>query len=432
MKKHKINIVTLGCSKNLVDSEVLMKQIASNHAEVVHNSSDPDYKTVIINTCGFINDAKKESIDAILRFAQAKTKGIIDHLFVIGCLSERYLSELQKEIPEVNGFFGIDDLSSIIEKLGFRYDKSLMGERVLTTPSHYAYLKISEGCDRSCSFCAIPLIRGKHISKPPEEIMHEAENLASAGVKELILIAQDLTYYGYDLNNRSMLADLLSEITRIPEIEWIRLHYTYPANFPLELLDIINANSKICKYIDLPFQHISDKILVGMRRNIDSFKTTELINQIRSRVPGVAIRTTLLVGHPGETEKEFKELKEFVVKNRFERLGVFTYSEEEGTYSASHYKDSVPESVKKQRASEIMKLQQQISKEQNLSKTGVIFRIIVDRKEGEYFVGRTEYDSPEVDNEVLVKDNGHQIEIGNILNVKITSASEYDLFGEII
>ena len=437
MKKNtqinKINIVTLGCSKNLVDSEKLMGQLnASSGIEVVHDSDDTDAGTVVINTCGFIHDAKEESVETILNFIKAKEAGLIDNVYVMGCLSERYKKDLEKEIREVDRYFGVNDLEEIVRTLGVDYKKELIGERQLTTPKHYAYLKISEGCDRTCSFCSIPLIRGKHKSRPIEELIHEAGILASKGVKELILIAQDLSYYGLDIYKEQKLTFLVNELSKIDGIEWIRLHYTYPANFPVEILALMATNEKVCRYIDIPIQHINDGVLSKMRRASDTKSTIDLLHRFRKEVPGVAIRTTMLVGHPGEGEKEFEELKEFIKDFRFDRLGVFPYSHEEGTYGFQHFKDEIPENIKQQRADELMQIQEGISAELNKTKIGKEFKVLIDREEGGYFIGRTEFDSPEVDNEVLINKDDKELIPGNFYPVKITKATEYDLFGEVL
>ena len=437
MKKNtqinKINIVTLGCSKNLVDSEKLMGQLnASGGIEVVHDSDDTDAGTVVINTCGFIHDAKEESVETILNFIKAKEAGLIDNVYVMGCLSERYKKDLEKEIREVDRYFGVNDLEEIVRTLGVDYKKELIGERQLTTPKHYAYLKISEGCDRTCSFCSIPMIRGKHKSRPIEELIHEAGILASKGVKELILIAQDLSYYGLDIYKEQKLTFLVNELSKIDGIEWIRLHYTYPANFPVEILALMATNEKVCRYIDIPIQHINDGVLSKMRRASDTKSTIDLLHRFRKEVPGVAIRTTMLVGHPGEGEKEFEELKEFIKDFRFDRLGVFPYSHEEGTYGFQHFKDEIPENIKQQRADELMQIQEGISAELNKTKIGKEFKVLIDREEGGYFIGRTEFDSPEVDNEVLINKDDKELIPGNFYPVKITKATEYDLFGEVL
>jgi ribosomal protein S12 methylthiotransferase len=426
-----INIITLGCAKNLVDSEVLMKQLEGSGFQVMHDSDDFAAKTVLINTCGFINDAKQESIDTILKFAQAKKNGRIDNLFVFGCLSQRYISELTEEIPEVDNWFGVNDFRRILNTLGGKYREELYGERILTTPSHYAYLKISEGCDRLCSFCAIPLIRGRQKSKSINEIITEANLLVTRGVKEIILIAQDLTAYGTDIYGERKLPELVDKLTDIKGVVWIRLHYAYPTNFPVHLLELIATRKQICKYIDLPFQHISDKVLSKMHRGINSSEILDLIKKIRDTVPGVAIRTTLLVGHPGEGDKEFSELYSFVESQEFERLGVFKYSEEEGTYSASNYRDIVPEVVKEKRLKEIMKLQSRISLKINEKKVGFNYNILVDSHEGKFAIGRTEHDSPEIDNEVLIYDPQLKLSPGEFYTAKIKSAENYDLYGEV-
>jgi ribosomal protein S12 methylthiotransferase len=430
-KHRKINVITLGCAKNLVDSEILMRQLDASGFQVMHDSDGFDTGTVIINTCGFIQDATQESIDTILRYVRAKKEGHISKLYVIGCLSQRYMPELIKEIPEVNGWFGVNDFHSIINELGGNYREELYGERLLTTPSHYAYLKISEGCDRLCSFCAIPLIRGKQRSRPLHDLLTEARYLTTTGVKELILIAQDLTAYGTDIYGKQSLPELLDELTRTDGIEWIRLHYTYPANFPLKILELMAERNVICKYLDIPFQHISDKVLARMHRGTGRAGILDLINRIRDTVPGIAIRTTLLAGHPGEDEKEFSELIDFVKNQQFERLGVFTYSEEQGTFAATHYKDIIPQRVKNRRLKEIMEIQRNISLNINNKKIGNIYNVLIDSREGKYAVGRTEYDSPEIDNEVLVNDPENQLVPGNFYRIRIKDADSYDLFGEI-
>ena len=427
-----INIVTLGCSKNLVDSERLASQLESNGIKILHNSDSPKARTVVINTCGFIESAKKESIDTILGFVHAKDKGLIDKIYVIGCLSERYKSELEKEITEVDSYFGVNSLEEIVASLGLQYKSQLLNERKTGTPEHYSYLKISEGCDRTCSFCAIPLIRGKHESRTIESLVSEAEFLAKRNVKELILIAQDLSYYGRDLYGGAKLPELIDELSKVNGIEWIRLHYAYPTAFPEKVVYQFKSISKLCRYIDIPFQHSSDAILKMMRRNSTAESTRQFIEHLRNEVPEIAIRTTLMVGHPGETEKEFENLAEFVRWARFDRLGIFTYSHEDDTYAAKHYKDDIPESVKKSRADYIMNIQSGISLELNQQKIGKQFRIIVDGREGDNFLGRTEFDSPEVDNEVFIKDCKKELEPGAFVNVEITGASEYDLEAKII
>jgi ribosomal protein S12 methylthiotransferase len=432
LKKHKINIVTLGCSKNLVDSENLATQLKGSNFEIVFDSSDQKARTIVINTCGFIKDAKEESINTILEYANAKTNGKIDNLFVIGCLAERYKNDLKKEIPEVDQYFGVNDLPSIVSKLQAIFKEDLLGERCISTPGHFAYLKVSEGCDRSCSFCAIPLIRGKQVSLPIEQLVLQSKYLAEHGVKELILIAQDLTAYGMDLYQKNKLLDLLKELIKIDGLEWIRLHYTYPNGFSDEMIDLIASEPKICKYIDIPLQHINDKVLKMMRRGHNRKTILGLIEKLRQKVPGISIRTTLLVGHPGEGEKEFDELKDFVKEARFDRLGIFTYSEEEGTYGAENYKDDIPEEVKSSRAEEIMSAQMDISLDLNQNKIGHQFKVIIDRIEGEYYIGRTEQDSPDVDNEVLIKADELSLNIGEFYTVLIESAVEYDLYGSIV
>lgn len=424
----KINLISLGCSKNLVDTEVLMGQLKASNIEVLYEQPFNEAETIVINTCGFIQDAKQESIDTILRAVDAKAGGYIKKIYVMGCLSERYKEDLKNEIPEVDGFFGVKDLPLILRTLGVEYNKELLGERLLTTPTHSAYLKIAEGCDRKCSFCAIPLIRGENISRPIEELVAETNYLASIGVKEINLIAQDLTYYGLDLYKERRLAELLQKLSEVNGIEWIRLHYTYPAGFPLEVLDVMRDNPKICKYIDIPFQHINSVLLKSMRRNITGDETRELINSLRERVPGLALRTAFIVGYPGETLEAFEELKEFITSARFDRVGVFTYSEEEGT-KASELKDDVPEDVKLQRADELMAIQEKISSELNLAKVGKKFNVLFDRVEGDYFVGRTEIDSPEIDNEVLVLTTEPGIQVGEFTTILITSSESFDLFG---
>lgn len=428
LKKNKVNVVTLGCSKNIFDSEVMMAQLKANKFEVEHESMHDDAEIVIINTCGFIDNAKQESIDTILRYAEAKADGMVSKLYVTGCLSERYKDDLEAEIPEVDAFFGTRDLPRLLKTLKADYKHELVGERLLTTPNHYAYFKIAEGCDRPCSFCAIPLMRGKHISTPIEDLIKQAKSLAAQGVKELMLIAQDLTYYGLDIYKKRALADLLEELVKVEGIEWIKLHYAFPAGFPMDVLDVMNKYDKICKYIDMPLQHGSSSILKAMRRGITREKTEELVAEIRTKVPGIAIRTTLIAGYPGETEADFQEMYEFVEKSRFDRLGIFTYSHEENTH-AHNFDDDVPEEVKRQRADAIMELQSGISHELNQQKIGKTFKVLFDRVEGDYFIGRTEFDSPEVDNEVLVKKTDGYIRLGDFAEVEITNADHYDLYG---
>ncbi len=428
-KENKINVVTLGCSKNVYDSEVLMGQLIANNKKVVHEDENDDGNIVVINTCGFIGDAKEESINTILHYVNKKELGEIDRIYVTGCLSERYKPDLQKEIPNVDEYFGTHDLPNLLKVLEADYKHELIGERLTTTPTHYAYLKIAEGCDRPCSFCAIPLMRGKHVSTPIENLVIEATKLAKKGIKELILIAQDLTYYGLDIYKKRALADLLTELAKIDGIEWIRLHYAFPTGFPLDVLEVIKNEPKVCNYLDIPLQHINDDILKSMRRGTSHEKTTNLIAEFRKSVPDMAIRTTLIVGYPGETEEIFQELKKWVAEMRFERLGVFAYSHEENTHAAS-LKDTIPEKVKQKRVSDIMDLQSQISFELNQEKVGEIFKVIIDRKDGNYFVGRTEFDSPDVDNEVLIDATEHYVQVGKFANIKITSATEFDLYGE--
>lgn len=426
----KINVVTLGCSKNLVDSEYLMSQLRTNGYQVVFDSNDTDARVVVINTCGFIGDAKEESVNTILGFADAKTQGLIDHLFVMGCLSERYKKDLEEEIPEVDEFFGVNNIWDVVNRIGGEYKKELTGERFLTTPSHYAYLKISEGCNWGCGYCAIPLIRGKHVSVPMDDLIRETEKLARQGVKELIVIAQDTTYYGMDLYGERKLGELLTRLCRVEGIEWIRLHYTYPTQFPADVIEVMGRESKICKYIDIPFQHISDSQLKLMRRGLTKSDTYALIDNLRSRIPGIAIRTTLLTGYPRESERDFEELMEFVETVKFDRLGVFPYSEEEGTYSAESLSDDVPAGVKERRVQQIMELQNRISLENNRKRIAKTEKVIIDREENGMYVGRTQYDSPEVDQEVLIAKN-EELHIGNFYYVRITDADDYDLYGEV-
>lgn len=426
LKTNKINVVTLGCSKNVYDSEVLMGQLKANGKEVAH---EDEGNIVVINTCGFIDNAKEESVNTILDFVQKKEAGEVDKVFVTGCLSERYKPDLVKEIPNVDEYFGTSQLPSLLKALGADYKHELIGERVTTTPKNYAYLKIAEGCDRPCSFCAIPLMRGKHKSTPIEDLVTEAEKLAAKGVKELILIAQDLTYYGLDLYKKRNLAELLEALAKVEGIEWIRLHYAFPTGFPMDVLDLMNKEPKICNYLDIPLQHISDAILKSMRRGTTQAKTTKLLQDFRATVPNMTIRTTLIVGYPGETEEDFETLKQWVTDMRFERLGCFTYSHEENTH-AYNLEDNVPEEVKQDRANQIMEIQSQISWELNQEKIGATFKCIIDRKEGNYFVGRTEFDSPDVDNEVLIDATKHYLKQGEYANIKITEAADFDLYGE--
>ena len=427
----KINVITLGCSKNTVDSEHLMARLAAAGYEVLFDSDRTDAKVVVINTCGFIGDAKQESIDMILRAAAAKQAGKIERLFVVGCLSERYADELRAEIPEVDEYFGARTWDGIVRALGASEDPALATERRLTTPKHYAYLKISEGCNWKCGYCAIPLIRGGHVSVPMEELEEEARKLAAQGVRELMVIAQDTTYYGIDLYGRRMLAELLRRLCRIDGIEWIRLHYAYPAGFPDEVIDVMASEAKICKYLDIPFQHISDAQLASMHRRHTKAEAMELIGHLRGAIPDLALRTTLLVGYPGETEADFEELLAFVREVRFERLGVFPYSEEEGTWSAENLRDDVPEEVKQRRAERIMALQNEISLDNNRRRVGRTERVIIDSRQGDWYVGRTQYDSPEVDQEILIPASERRLLRGHFYDVTVTSAADYDLYGEI-
>jgi len=428
-KINKINVVTLGCSKNIYDSEVLMGQLKANDKNVVHEDVNDDGNIVVINTCGFIGKAKEESINTILHYADKKEKGEVDKVFVTGCLSERYKPDLEKEIPNVDDYFGTHDLPNLLKALEADYKHELIGERLTTTPKHYAYLKIAEGCDRPCSFCAIPLMRGKHVSTPIQDLIEEATKLAEKGIKELILIAQDLTYYGLDIYKKRALADLLKELVKIDGIEWIRLHYAFPTGFPLDVLDVMKNESKVCNYLDIPLQHINTDILKSMRRGTSHDKTVKLLKQFRESVPNMAIRTTLIVGYPGETDEIFEELKNWVKETRFDRLGAFAYSHEENTHAAALI-DDVPQEVKEDRVAEIMEIQSQISFELNQEKIGQIFKCIFDRKEGNYFFGRTEFDSPDVDNDVLIDATKHYVQIGQFVNVMISSAGDFDLNGE--
>lgn len=430
LKKNKVNVVTLGCSKNTFDSEVLMAQLKANKFDVEHESTADDAEIVIINTCGFIDNAKQESIDTIIQYVDAKTDGLVDKVFVTGCLSERYREDLENEFPEVDAFFGTRELPRLLKTLKANYKHELVGERLLTTPSHYAYFKIAEGCDRPCSFCAIPIMRGKHISTPIEELVESAKSLAAKGVKELMLIAQDLTYYGLDIYKKRNLAELVQKLSEVEGIEWIRLHYAFPAGFPMDVLEVMKSTSNVCNYLDIPLQHGSTKILEAMRRGITREKTEDLVAKIREAVPGISIRTTLIAGYPGETEEDFQEMYDFVERCRFDRLGVFTYSHEENTH-AYNFEDDVPAAVKQERADKIMELQSGISYELNQLKVGKIFKVLFDRVEGDYFIGRTEFDSPDVDNEVLVKKSDGFVRIGDFCNVLITSADHYDLYGKI-
>ena len=429
-KKNKINVITLGCSKNMYDSEVLMGQLKANKLDVKHETTAPA-NIVVVNTCGFIDNAKEESVNTILEQIQRKENGEIEKLFVTGCLSERYKPDLEKEMSNVDEFFGTRDLPRLLKALGADYKQELVGERLTTTPSHYSYLKISEGCDRKCSFCAIPLMRGGHKSTSIENLVMESVKLAAKGVKELILIAQDLTYYGLDLYKERKLAELMTKLSEVEGIEWIRIHYTFPTAFPEDVLDVIKNNPKVCTYIDIPLQHISDNLLKSMRRGTTTEKTKNLLKKFRMDVPGISIRTSLIVGYPGETEKEFQELLDFVQESKFDRLGVFTYSHEENTH-AHKLEDDVSEEVKHQRAEEVMDLQSSISYEMNQQRIGETYKVLFDRKEGDYFIGRTEFDSPDVDNEVIVNANDFYVRIGDFADVKITKADHYDLYGELV
>ncbi|MBE6275317.1 MAG: 30S ribosomal protein S12 methylthiotransferase RimO [Bacteroides sp.] len=432
MRRNTIDIITLGCSKNLVDSEKLMRQLEANGYKVTHDSPNPQGAIAVINTCGFIGDAKEESINMILEFCEAKEEGRLKKLFVMGCLSERYLKELEVEIPQVDKFYGKFNWNELLADLGKTYQPEIAIERTQTTPKHYAYLKISEGCDRSCAYCAIPIITGKHISRPMEEIIDEVKMLVDKGVKEFQIIAQELTYYGIDLYKTQKLPELIEKIAQIPGVEWIRLHYAYPAHFPEDLFRVMRENDNVCKYMDIALQHISDNMLSRMRRNVTKAETYELIERFRQEVPGIHLRTTLMVGFPGETEEDFDELKEFVQKARFDRMGAFAYSEEEGTYAAQTYEDSIPYEVKQARLDELMALQQDISADLSHAKIGQELKVIIDRKEGDYYIGRTQFDSPEVDPEVLIKATGKRLFSGHFYQVRITNADDFDLFGELI
>lgn len=426
LKKNKINVITLGCSKNTYDSEVLMGQLKASGKDVVH---EQEGNIVVINTCGFIDNAKAESVNMILEYADKKEKGLVDKVFVTGCLSERYRPDLEKEIPNVDQYFGTTELPLLLKALGADYKHELLGERLTTTPKNYAYLKIAEGCDRPCSFCAIPLMRGKHVSQSIEKLVKEAQGLAKNGVKELILIAQDLTYYGLDLYKKRNLTELLENLVKVDGIEWIRLHYAFPTGFPMDVLELMKREPKICNYIDIPLQHISDNILKSMRRGTTKEKTTKLLKEFREAVPGMTIRTTLIVGYPGETQEDFEIMRDWVQEMKFERLGCFAYSHEENTHAFS-LEDNVPDEVKQARATEIMDLQSQISWDLNQEKIGQSFKCIIDRKEGQYFIGRTEFDSPDVDNEVLIDASKFYVKTGEFVNIKIIDATEFDLYGE--
>jgi ribosomal protein S12 methylthiotransferase len=432
IKKPRVNVVTLGCSKNTYDSEILMGQLRGNSFDVVHEAEKVGKDDIIvINTCGFIDNAKQESIDTILQYSELKEQGKVGKVIVTGCLSERYKPELESEITNVDAYFGTNDLQNLLQSVGANYKHELIGERLLTTPSHFAYFKISEGCNRPCSFCAIPLMRGKHLSTPMEQLVKDAENLAKQGTKELVVIAQDLTYYGLDLYGKRNLDELLRRLSDVNGIEWIRLQYAYPSGFPMEVLDVMNERSNICNYMDMPLQHITDNMLKSMRRGITKQKTIDIVNQIRDKVPGIAFRTTLITGYPGETQRDFEEMAEWVEETKFDRLGCFTYSHEEKTH-AHQLVDDVPEEVKQERADAIMEIQQGISFDKNQTRIGNTYKVLIDKKEGDYFVGRTEYDSPEVDNEVLIDASKHYATVGSFVNVKIDSAEDFDLYGQIV
>ena len=432
MRKNTIDIITLGCSKNLVDSEKLMRQLEANGYKVTHDSPRPQGEIAVINTCGFIGDAKEESINMILEFCEAKEEGRLKKLYVMGCLSERYLKELEVEIPQVDKFYGKFNWNELLADLGKAYQPEIAIERTLTTPKHYAYLKISEGCDRSCAYCAIPIITGKHVSRPMEEIIKEVELLVSEGVKEFQVIAQELTYYGVDLYKSQKLPELIERIAQVPGVEWVRLHYAYPTHFPDDLFRVMRENDNVCKYMDIALQHVSDNMLTKMRRHVTKAETYALIEKFRKEVPGIHLRTTLMVGFPGETDEDFQELKEFVQKARFDRMGAFAYSEEEGTYAAETYEDSISSEVKQARLDELMAIQQGISAELSAAKVGQELKVIIDRKEGEYYIGRTQFDSPEVDPEVLIKSEGKRLFTGNFYRVLITDADDFDLYGKIV
>ncbi len=432
MKKNQIDIVTMGCSKNLVDSETLMKLFEDNGYHCVHDPKRPQGEIAVINTCGFIEDAKQESIDTILEFIQAKEEGRLRKLYVMGCLSQRYQKELEAEMPEVDKFYGKFNYKELLKELGKAEVPACSGTRHLTTPHHYAYIKISEGCNRRCAYCAIPIITGKHVSRPMDEILDEVRQLVADGVKEFQIIAQELTYYGVDLDGKHHITELISRMADIPGVKWIRLHYAYPNQFPLDLLDVMREKPNVCKYLDIALQHISDNMLNKMHRHVSKQETIDLLKTIRERVPGIHIRTTLMVGFPGETQEDFHELLEFVRTQRFERMGAFAYSEEEGTYSANNYEDDVPAEVKQRRLDELMILQQEISAEVEAEKVGKILKVIIDRKEGDYYIGRTEFCSPEVDPEVLIKAGEKRLRVGCFYNVKITQSEEFDLYGEVV
>ena len=432
MKKNQVDIITMGCSKNLVDSELLMKQFEANGYHCVHDSKNPQGEIVAMNTCGFIQDAKQESINAILEFAQAKDEGKLKHLYVMGCLSQRYQKELEAEIPQVDKFYGKFNYKQLLTDLGKAVDESCIGKRHLTTPHHYAYLKISEGCDRHCAYCSIPIITGKHVSRPKEEILDEVRDLVAQGVKEFQVIAQELTYYGVDIDGKRHIGELIREMADIKGVKWIRLHYAYPNQFPMDLLDVMREKDNVCKYIDIALQHISDHLLDKMHRHVTKEETIQLIRQIRERVPGIHLRTTFMVGFPGEADEDFQELMDFVRWARFERMGAFAYSEEDGTYSALNYQDDIPESVKEERLGKLMALQQEISAEIEAEKVGKTLPVIIDRKEGDYYIGRTEYCSPEVDPEVLIKASTKRLRVGEFYQVRIIDSEEFDIYGEVV
>ena len=431
MKRNTVDVITLGCSKNLVDSEKLMRQLRENGYEVTHDSESPEGEIVVINTCGFIGDAKEESVNTILEFCQAKEEGLVKKVYVMGCLSERYLHELEEEIPQVDKFYGKFDWNELLADLGKAYKPECKIQRCLTTPSHYAYLKISEGCDRKCAYCAIPIITGKHTSRPMEEILDEVRMLVAQGVKEFQVIAQELTYYGVDLYKKQALPELIERMAEIPGVEWIRLHYAYPTKFPMDLFRVMREHENVCKYIDIALQHVSDNMLRRMHRNVSKEETYNLVSRFREEVPGIHLRTTFMVGFPGETEEDFQELKEFVQWAKFDRMGAFSYSEEEGTYSADHYQDDVPEDVKQRRLDELMAIQQRMAIELNGKKVGQTMKVIIDRVEGDFYIGRTEFDSPEVDPEVLIHKSEGALEMGSFYEVQITDAEEFDLYAKI-
>ena len=432
LKKDKVNIITLGCSKNTVDSENLQTQLQGNDIDAVHESQTDDANIIVVNTCGFIDNAKQESIDTILQYADVKAEGGIDKLYVTGCLSQRYKDDLEKEIPQVDAYFGTLELPLLLKKLDADYKHELVGERITSTLQHYSYLKIAEGCDRPCSFCAIPIMRGGHVSRTIEDLVNETKNLVKKGTKEVMLIAQDLTYYGLDIYKKRALADLLLQLSDIPNLEWIRLHYAYPSGFPLDVLDVMAERDNICNYLDIPLQHGSTGVLKRMRRGITREKTEKLVKTIREKVPGIAIRTTLIAGYPGETEEEFQEMAQFVQKMKFERLGIFTYSHEENTHAGDDFEDDIPEELKEERANEIMEIQQEIAFEHNKKLIGKTFKVLFDKKEGGYFVGRTQFDSPDVDNEVLVSAENVYLSIGDFAQIKIIDATDFDIYGELV